>query len=424
MSMDPPLPTLYSDNRQVHLLRGHAWHSLSELMVTAIKPLLIDNDPMPTMEANGGAPLFQNPLNRVQHNPMDDEGLEQAFLPRGGRLIASAIQPNSGLGDLAVLLSQLKLQHMQVEADPSLAAANSALTGRDVLQMQLGDAVGQMAGHSLFHFALGLALWDDQPLGVIQEQVAQLKQVLHPRGFIVHFADLAAPPRVAQFVAAEFADFRTLPHLGADGQMEVLLVPPAVLQSAAAACEESLSDLGATESQLQGYVSEPLRALEDEMLWRVGTLVTTKVKGLEGVKAVDLGEYAMATLERALRAEGFDVFLNEVLQKRVFLDIGQHKNTVYGTASKANVFELRRGTPYQGYAPLTPKQAPWLTIPALEQCSVHVTMATRQPHTTAEARALRQLAMVIRDKVTQPGFVPPRPVWQRLVGRVLRSFGR
>eukprot|EP00667_Euglena_gracilis_P014433 EG_transcript_14969 len=355
---------------------------------------------------------------------MDDEGLEQAFLPRGGRLVASALQPNAGLGDLAVLLAPLALRYTQVEADASLAAANSALTGREVLQMPLAEAVAQMEGHTLFHFALGLALWDDQPLPVVQEQVAQLKRVLHPRGFVVHFADLAAPPRVAQFVASEFAQFRTLPHLGADGQMEVLLVPPAVLQGAGGELEASLADVGADASHLRGYLQDPLQALEDEVLWRVGTLATAKVKGQEGVKAVDLGEYAMANLGRALEAEGFDVFMNEVLHKKVFLDLGQHSNTVYGTARQANVFELRRGTPYQGYAPLTPKQAPMFTVPALEQCSVHVTLATRRPHGPAEAAALRQLAAVIRDKAAKPAFVPPRPVWRRLAGRVLRGLGR
>ncbi len=65
--LNPPPPTLYSDARQVHLLRGHAWrpalllrqdvghllakreggrgHALKALMTSALKPLLIDRDP-------------------------------------------------------------------------------------------------------------------------------------------------------------------------------------------------------------------------------------------------------------------------------------------------------------------------------------------------------------------------------------------
>jgi len=416
-----PPPTLYSDHRHSHLLRGHAWRALGALVCGTLAPLTVSSDP--TTEDAPGIASFVNPLTRAAVDPPDERD-EWAGTEGYRRLVATALQPNAGLGDLAVLAAPLGLQFTQLEPDPTLAVANARLTDREVLQLTLEAAINQMAGRACFHLALGLSLWDDQPLPVIRRQAAALRSVLHPRGFIVHFADLPAPPQVARSIAEAHPRHHPLPIYNDVGDFQIVLAPLGLAAAHAANLSATLEATGIPADALGNVLRDPLAAWEDPRTAHSVTALAQVLRPLEGVTTVDVNDFAAATIQRALATEGLSVLLSEVLQKQVVMDRDQHAGTVAGGRPDANVFELHRGRPTQGRANLASNGSPLLTDPVMERCAAHVIVATAPAANAEEAEILLRLAAAVRHRATRTEFLPPRPLWLRLAGRLRHAVGR
>ena len=371
----------YHQHRQVHMVRGHAWSALQDLVNSVLMPL------------------------HVGHGFM-----ERRRRTEGRR--ASALELRAELGDLAALCRPLDLEHTQVETEEELAQANEATHRMPVLRDSVEEVVERFQGSRYFHYLLGLSSMDDLSPAELEWRIRTLRPLLHPKGFFVHFADVASPPQVAHHIADQHPHCLALPCMDqASGALHVKLFPRSILNVAQSTLCTAAEAKG--EGAILGkYLADPLLALTDEHCWRVGCNVLDELSKLDpGVQSVGLNDFSTTSLQYALEKEGFTVFLNEELEKVSFLDRLNHHTTVYGTDSDANMFQVVRGVPVQAQVQMTLKRAPLFSDPVTEQCRVHVTMATVAGQWLGDdlGRTLRlaELAGEVRDSVRRP---PPCPI--------------
>ena len=103
-----------------------------------------------------------------------------------------------------------------------MALTNQICTAAEVVVDTPLNLAKSRTGSKYYQYLLGLSAWDALGPEQATAQLSALRPLLSPFGFVVHIADMGAPPEMVRHMVAHYPDRLLIPYLSKQkSRMEV-----------------------------------------------------------------------------------------------------------------------------------------------------------------------------------------------------------